>query len=86
MCLQECLTLGVVSAGDRVVVPGAAIRFHDHSVLGPAEVRDDASSSKQERLVDVGTNEAGIHDEVEQDILELAARRRRVRKHATELA
>ena len=65
--------LGVVLAGEAVVVPFGAVGLDDQVLVGPAEVGDDRAAVDRERLVDVGTLEPRIEDEVEDGVLEFAA-------------
>ena len=70
--LEEGLALGVVLAGEAVVVPGGAVGLDDEAPAGPAEVGDDAFVIDREQDVDVGVLEAGVEEEVEHRVLELA--------------
>jgi hypothetical protein len=72
---EERLFLGVVFAGEAVVVPFGAVDFDDQVVVGPAEVGDQPAALNPDRLVDVGTLKPGIENEVEHGVLELAAGR-----------
>jgi hypothetical protein len=70
---QQSVPLGIILPGDRVVMPSRSIRLHDHLLIRPTEVRDDAPPRKQERLVDLRSNESSVDDEVQYNVLELAA-------------
>jgi hypothetical protein len=71
--LEQCLTLGIVLAGEPVVMPGRAVSLKDETLLGPAEVRDHSTARKHKRHVDVRKLEAASADEVEHGVLKLTA-------------
>jgi hypothetical protein len=75
--LEERLPLGVVGSGLRRVVPLGAVDLHDESLLGPAEIGDDATAVEVHGDVDVGAREAAGEDEIEDTVLELRAGRGR---------
>jgi hypothetical protein len=83
---EEGLALRVVGAGDRVVVPLTAVGLDDQALSRPAEVRDQAAAVEGQRDVDVRWLEAGIEDEVEDDVLQLGARGLGVGEDAQEVA
>ena len=70
---EDRLALGVVLAGEAVVVPFGAVGLDDQALSGPAEVGDDAAALESDRLVDVGTLKTGFEDEVQDGVLELAS-------------
>jgi hypothetical protein len=77
--LEDRLAFGVSLAREPVVVPGAAVGFDDEARLRPSEVGDDAAPANGQRHVYAGMCETAAQHEVEYDILELAAGRRRAR-------
>jgi hypothetical protein len=68
---EDGLLLGVVLAGEAVVMPFGAVGFEDQVLLGPSEVRDDASSVDVERDVDLRCFEPRTEEEVEDGVFEL---------------
>jgi hypothetical protein len=75
--LEERLALGVVLAGELVVVPCGAVGLDHEPLVGPAEVGDDTPTGDHERHVDVGAGEPAAEDEIKHHVLELRAGRRR---------
>jgi hypothetical protein len=75
--LKQRLSLGVVFAGELVVVPGGAVGFDDDPLRRPSKVGDHSAAVQDERDVHVRVREAPAQDEVEDDVFELAASRRR---------
>jgi hypothetical protein len=71
MSLEQCLTLGIVLAGEPVVMPGRAVSLKDEMSVRPAEVRDHPTAREHKRHVDVRKLEATAADEVKHDVLEL---------------
>ncbi|MEZ5121935.1 MAG: hypothetical protein R2736_10230 [Solirubrobacterales bacterium] len=77
MGLEQRLALGVLRSRQRIVVPRGAVSLDDQPLRRPAEVRDDLATAEPERAVDVRVREAAVEEQVQDDVLELAARRRR---------
>src|SRR3954468_5167913 len=68
---EQRLAHGVLAPG--VVVVGGAVGLDDQALLGPAEVGDERHVADAERDVDVGVGEAGLEDQIQDDVLEDAA-------------
>ena len=75
MSFKQRLALRVVLTGEPVVVPGGAVGLDDEVLGGPAEVGDHPTAVEDEWDVDVGVRETAAENEVEDDVLELAAGR-----------
>jgi hypothetical protein len=73
--LEDRLLVCVVLTGELVVVPGRAVGFDHQSPVAPEEIGDDRSALEHELLVDLRTVDSRRVDEIEDEVLELAARR-----------
>ena len=80
MALEQCLTRGIVRAGDRTPVPRGAVGFQDDPGCGPPEAGDDAAPLQDERDVDQRVLEPAARDQVEDDVLQLASASAPVRR------
>jgi hypothetical protein len=72
--LEDGLPLGVVLAGEAVVVPFGAVGLDRQLLAGPAEVGDDGVPLESDRLADDRTLKPRSDDEVEDGVFELASR------------
>ena len=77
MPLEQRLALRVLRARDAALVPRGPVRLDDHARLRPPEVGNQPAPVQVERDVDVRVGEAAAEHQVEHDVLEFAARRRR---------
>jgi hypothetical protein len=69
------LALRVVEAGERVVMPLAAVDLDDQAQRGPAQVGVDGAGRQAVGLVALGPLETRPNDQVEDAVLERASRR-----------
>ena len=75
--LEDGLTLDIVLARELAVVPSGAVSLDDEALSRPAEVGNDPSAQADERLVDIRVRQPAAQQQVQHQILELAAGRRR---------
>jgi hypothetical protein len=72
---EDGLLLGVVFAGEAVVVPFGSVGFDDQPFAWPSEVGDDGAAVDVDRSVDVWWGEARTEEEVEDGVFEFASGR-----------
>jgi hypothetical protein len=81
MGLQQCLSFGVILAGQPVVVPGRAVSLDHEPLIGPSKIRHDAATVEDHGLIDIGGSESVAQEKLEYEILEFGTGRRWTRCH-----
>ena len=79
--LQQCLSFGVILAGQPVVVPGCAVSLDHEPLMRPSKIGHDPATVEDHGSVDMRASESVAEQKLEYEILEFRAGRRWTRCH-----
>jgi hypothetical protein len=79
--LQECLSFGVILAGQSVVVPGCAVSLDHEPLMRPSKIGHDPATVEDHGSVDMRASESVAEQKLEYEILEFGAGGRWTRCH-----